>query len=164
MQPALDRSGLKFGDLAALWLATGLQVGNLPLAPGTWGTLVGLPFCLLLARLDAAVSAVCLAGAIAGAVWAAGRAERVLGVKDAQCIVIDEMAGILVGLAWIPATLPNLLCGFALFRCIDILKPFPAGRIEQRVRGGWGIVLDDVVAGVYCNLMVRGIGIAFGNA
>jgi phosphatidylglycerophosphatase A len=164
MQPVLDRSGLKFGDLAALRLATGLHVGYLPLAPGTWGTLVGLPFCLLLARLDAAVTVVCLAGVIAGAVWAAGRAERVLGVKDAQCIVIDEMAGILIGLAGIPATLPNLLFGFALFRCIDILKPFPAGRIERRVRGGWGIVLDDVVAGVYCNLLVRGIGLVFGNA
>jgi phosphatidylglycerophosphatase A len=153
---------MKFADHAAVLLATGFSVGTLPGAPGTWGTLLGLPVCLAVAQLEAGATALCLVGVIVGAAWAAGRAERIIGIKDAPCIVIDEVAGIMVGLAGMPATLLNVLCGFVLFRCIDIYKPFPADRIENRLPGGWGIVLDDVAAGIYCNLLVRGIGLLSG--
>lgn len=155
---------MKFRDRAAVLLATGLSVGNIPFAPGTWGSLLGLPLCLVLAQFEAGVIVFGLIAVILGAVWVAGRAEQVLAVKDAPCIVIDEVAGIMVGLAGIPATPVNFLCGFAIFRLMDVFKPFPVRRIENGLPGGWGVVLDDVAAGVYCNLLVRGLDLLWGAA
>lgn len=139
-------------------------MGNIPFAPGTWGSLLGLPLWLGMAQLETGAAVVCLLAVIGAAVWVADRAERVLGQKDAQCIVVDEVAGMLVGLAGVPVSAVNCLCAFAVFRLLDIVKPFPARRIEQRLPGGWGVVLDDVAAGIYCNLLMRGIGLVWGGA
>ena len=155
---------MKFRDRAVVLLATGFTVGNIPFAPGTWGSLLGLPLWLGLAQLETAAAGACLLAVIGAAVWVADRAERVLGQKDAQCIVVDEVAGMLVGLAGVPVSAVNCLCAFAVFRLLDIVKPFPARRIEQRLPGGWGVVLDDVAAGIYCNLLMRGIGLVWGGA
>jgi phosphatidylglycerophosphatase A len=155
---------MKFRDRAIVLLATGFTVGNIPFAPGTWGSLLGLPLWLAVARLETAAAAACLLAVVGAAVWLADRAERVLGQKDAQCIVIDEVAGMLVSLAGVPVSAVNFLCAFVLFRLLDIFKPFPARQIEQRLPGGWGIVLDDVAAGIYCNLLMRGIGLLWGGA
>ena len=155
---------MKFRDRAVVFLATGFTVGNIPFAPGTWGSLLGLPLWLGMAQLETGAAVVCLLAVIGTAVWVADRAERVLGQKDAQCIVVDEMAGMLVGLAGVPVSAVNCLCAFAVFRLLDIAKPFPARRIEQRLPGGWGVVLDDVAAGIYCNLLMRGIGLVWGGA
>jgi len=155
---------MKFRDRAVVLLATGFTVGNIPFAPGTWGSLLGLPLWLGMAQLETAAAGACLLAVIGAAIWVADRAERVLGQKDAQCIVVDEVAGMLVGLAGVPVSAVNCLCAFAVFRLLDIVKPFPARRIEQRLPGGWGVVLDDVAAGIYCNLLMRGIGLVWGGA
>ena len=154
---------MKFGDRAAVLLATGFRVGNIRYAPGTWGSLLGLPLWLATAGFGSAGLVVTLTALVLIAVWVAGRAERALGVKDAPCIVIDEVAGMMVGLAGIPVTAVNAVCAFAFFRVLDILKPFPARRIENGLPGGWGVVLDDVAAGIYCNLLMRGLALLYAH-
>jgi phosphatidylglycerophosphatase A len=90
----------------------------------------------------------CLIGLVPVAVWSAGRGEQLLKKKDPCEIVIDEVIGFWLTLVLFPLSLANLLIGFALFRFFDIVKPFPAGRAEG-IQGGWGIVVDDLVAGIY---------------
>jgi phosphatidylglycerophosphatase A len=152
---------MNFRDCASVFLATGLSIGKIPLAPGTFGTLLGIPICFGLAELGAAGA---VAGAVAFvllAVWLAGRAEKVIGKKDAPDIVIDEVAGMIVTLAGLPLTPLNLAVGFVAFRAMDVIKPFPASRIDRSMTGGWGVVLDDVVAGVYSNILLRVISLFF---
>jgi len=144
-----------FRDRAVLSLATGFSVGSIPRAPGTFGTLLGIPIGCGLAEIGLAATVFIIGGLFFLAVWVAGEAERLLGQKDAACIVIDEIVGIVVALAGMPATPFNLVAGFIVFRVFDIVKPFPARLFDARVAGGWGIVLDDVVAGVYSNLFLR---------
>jgi phosphatidylglycerophosphatase A len=142
-------------DQTAVCLATGFFIGRAPVAPGTFGSLLGLPLCAAIARLDLGAALLSAAAVFWIAVWSAGRAERLLGRRDAPAIVIDEIAGMVVALAGMPFTLFNAALGFFVFRVMDVLKPFPAGRIDSRVHGGAGIVLDDVVAGVYANIILR---------
>jgi phosphatidylglycerophosphatase A len=144
-----------WGDQTAVCLATGFYIGRAPFAPGTFGSLLGLPLCAVLDRLQLAAALLATAAVIGVAVWAAGRAEAVLGRRDAPAIVIDEVAGMMVALAGLPFTLFNAAVGFLIFRLLDILKPFPARRIDSRMHGGAGIVMDDVVAGVYANVILR---------
>ncbi len=87
--------------------------------------------------------------------WASGRAEVFLQSRDCRHIVIDEMVGFLVGMFMIPSGVRNILLGFFLFRAFDIIKPFPIRALEERVRGGYGVVLDDIVAGIYTNLSIH---------
>ncbi len=95
-------------------------------------------------------------GAFAGfAVWISGEAEKVFNKKDSRLIVIDEMAGFLVTLFLIPWSAKTVVIGFLLFRLMDIAKPFPIRRIESNLRGGWGVVGDDVLAGIYANAALR---------
>ena len=84
-----------------------------------------------------------------------GRAVLLFEDRDARPIVIDEMAGFLVTLLWLPLNLMTLFLGFVLFRVFDIVKPPPIGILEKRLHGGWGIVLDDVLAGVFANVTLR---------
>ncbi len=85
--------------------------------------------------------------------WAAHRAERVLGRKDPGAIVIDEVAGMTLSVLAFPLTLPTLVTGFLLFRLFDTVKPFPA-RASQRVRGGLGVMVDDLIAGLYAAIVL----------
>ena len=94
---------------------------------------------------------------LAVAVWIAGEAEKIFNKKDSGLIVIDEMAGFLVTLYGIPLTGVSLLVGFLLFRLMDITKPFPIRRLEKALPSGWGIVGDDVLAGVYANVALRAV-------
>jgi phosphatidylglycerophosphatase A len=132
-------------------------VGFAPMAPGTVGSLAAIP-CFLLLRLagspglELAVSALIV---VAGA-WSARLTERALGVEDPGPVVIDEVVGMFVSLLWLPATWPVVLAAFLAFRVFDIVKPWPAGRLEH-VPGGWGVMADDVMAGVYANLLVQGV-------
>jgi phosphatidylglycerophosphatase A len=153
---------MSFRDKTVLWLATGFYTGNISWAPGTFGTLPGLFLCFFLARLPLAASLVLISALIGVAIWIAGEAEKMLGQKDPGCIVIDEMAGMAVTLAAIPFTLQTALAGFLLFRFFDVLKPPPIGAIDKKVHGGVGIVLDDVVAGVFANIAIR-VGIILLN-
>jgi phosphatidylglycerophosphatase A len=142
-------------DRVVLALATGFSLGRIPRAPGTFGTLLGIPICFGLSGIGMGLTLCVVAGFGLLAVWIAGEAERFLGQKDASCIVIDEAVGIVVALAGIPLTPLNITAGFIAFRVLDVIKPFPARYLDAQAPGGWGIVLDDVVAGVYSNIVLR---------
>lgn len=136
--------------------ATGGYVGNLPVVPGTFGTMVGLLPAFALSLLgNAYVSLVLIALFIPAAVWISERAEQALGAVDPGCIVIDEIAGIMVTLWALPFEWPIVLTGFLVFRCLDMIKPFPIRQIEKNLSGGLGIVVDDVVAGVAAHVLLR---------
>jgi phosphatidylglycerophosphatase A len=152
---------MNFRDRAVLLLATGFSVGHVPLAPGTFGTLLGIPVCFILADIGLPFMMIGAATFVLFAVWIAGEAERLISTRDAPCIVIDEMAGIVIAMFGVPMTPLNLTAGFIAFRALDIIKPFPARRIDAKVSGGWGIVMDDVVAGFYSNLFLRIIASVF---
>jgi len=130
-------------------------VGFAPVAPGTVGAAAAVPFFLLLRRAGSAwiEIAVCAAMVAAGA-WSAKRTEAALGVEDPGPVVIDEVVGMFVSLLFLPATWPVIAAAFLAFRVFDIVKPWPAGRLEH-VPGGWGVMADDVMAGVYANLTVQ---------
>lgn len=140
----------------AVLLATGFGVGRLPLAPASWASLLVALFLLYSARLEFwAFGGVILCVFVVG-VWAAGEAERSLG-RDASPIVIDEVAGMLLAVWGIslgarPAVV--LAIAFVLFRLLDVWKPFPI-RQSQRLPGGWGVMVDDVLAGALANLLTR---------
>lgn len=141
-----------------LFLATGAYSGYAPLAPGTAGSLVALPLAFLFAH-SLSVSPLLQGGllvvAIGGACWVADRADRYLGEHDSSKIVIDEMIGMVTAVAWLEPSFARLGVAFLLFRLFDILKPPPARYCDERVPGGIGVVLDDVCAGLYTNLLVR---------
>lgn len=143
----------------ATWIATGFGSGYSPIAPGTAGTLVALPFAAALAPLAVASPALyllTLAASIALAIWSAGLAAVGFGLKDPGQIVVDEFVGLFLTMAFLPATLPNLAAAFLLFRLFDIVKPPPCRRAET-LPGGIGIVTDDLLAGIYANLGLRAI-------
>jgi len=136
-------------------LATGLYAGYIPVAPGTFGTVVAVPLCFVLSWLGPLEGLVFVGAFLGVSVWISGEAEKIFNKKDSGLIVIDEMAGLLVTLYWIPLTVTSLAGGFLLFRLMDIAKPFPIRRLETALPGGWGVVGDDVLAGVYANVVLR---------
>ena len=140
---------------AIVFLATGFYIGNIPFAPGTFGSLVGLPFCFILAELKLTQAIACTVLFIFFAIWISKNAERLLKRSDPGCIVIDEVAGMVVTLVGLPFNLTTALVGFIFFRILDILKPYPIRILDKRVTGGLGVVADDVVAGIFANLLLR---------
>jgi phosphatidylglycerophosphatase A len=141
-----------------LFLATGFGVGYSPVAPGTLGTLVAIPIYYFLSGIPSPLYEITLGGFFFLAVWISENAERFFGKKDDQRIVIDEIMGFLITMLWIPKTVRFIIIGFFLFRFFDILKPFPIRRLEKGLKGGYGVVLDDVLAGVYGNIILQLIG------
>jgi phosphatidylglycerophosphatase A len=141
----------------AVWLATGFGIGFIPFAPATWASLV---VALVLLAFPGCASPLVLGIAIAAllplAIWTSGAAERELG-RDAHPIVIDEVVGMLVTV-WgvsLAGRAPLVLgLGFLLFRAFDIVKPYPI-RQSQNLPGGWGVVVDDLLAGLASNLVLR---------
>lgn len=139
----------------AVAIASFGYIGFFPVAPGTAGSLAALALFALARRASGpwaefvAVATVCVVG-----IWAAGAAEHALGRKDPGPVVIDEVLGMLVTLAYIPVSLAGVALGFLLFRAFDVLKPYPAGRLE-RLPGGLGVMLDDAAAGLYAHLALR---------
>lgn len=128
-------------------VATVGGAGYARVAPGTVGSGVAV-LLLWLVPFSRAGLVVFFAAVIVAGTWAAQRAERILGVKDPGAIVIDEVAGMTLAVVTFPLTAPVLGVGFVLFRLFDITKPFPA-RASQRIAGGAGVMLDDLVAGLY---------------
>lgn len=122
--------------------------GFSPLAPGTVGTLGAIPLFLVLRDLPLGLYLITLAAFIALACFAAGAAGRYWKVVDASPIVIDEVAGYLVTMALVPSSLGTALAGFLFFRLFDVVKPWPANAFD-RVKNGFGVVMDDVAAGVW---------------
>lgn len=138
-----------------VFLATGYFTGFFPLMPGTWGTFAAIPIVMLVLKGNATTQGIIAVVFVTLAAWLAGRAEILLGDRDARPIVIDEMAGFLISLLWLPLSPLILALGFVLFRVFDIVKPPPIASLEKRVQGGWGVVIDDVLAGIYTNISLR---------
>jgi phosphatidylglycerophosphatase A len=141
------------GRVAAV-VATGFGAGYSPIAPGTAGSLVGLllfwPLRSLPAPIQVAVVvAVFLLGAAAGA-----RVARSVGTEDPGIVVVDEVVGMWTSLLFLPFTVGTAAVAFVLFRILDVIKPYPARDLED-LPGGWGIMSDDLMAGVYANLALR---------
>jgi phosphatidylglycerophosphatase A len=139
----------------AVFIATVGYCGYFPIAPGTIGSAAGLVVYLLVwwtqSRLveAALIAVVCVLGA-----WAGTHAERYFGGIDPGPVVIDEVLGMLITLAFIPVGWSGALAGFFLFRVFDVFKPYPADRLE-RLHGGVGVMADDAMAAVYANISLR---------
>lgn len=156
-----------------LWIAQGFGIGRIPLAPGTFGSLLGmLWFGLLLLTVHLWLFIAGTLAVIALSVWLCGAAEQALGRTDPGCVVLDEIAAMpLCFLGWVavqswntgalPAlhaffsarTWPMTLAVFVAFRFFDVLKPWPV-RQSQSLPGGWGVTIDDVLAALYVNAVV----------
>jgi len=141
-----------------LLLATGFGVGYSPVAPGTLGTLLVIPVYYFFSNISSPIYEITLIGFFFLSVWISENAEIFFGKKDDQRIVIDEMVGFLITMLWVPKATHFIIIGFFLFRLFDILKPFPIRRLEKRLKGGYGVVLDDVMAGVYANIILHLVG------
>lgn len=137
-----------------LLLASGLGAGFSPVAPGTAGTLVAIPIELILSPIRSPVYELTILTFFFFSSWIADRAQNHWQKKDDQRIVIDEIMGYILTLLWIPKTLLFISVGFLLFRLFDIVKPFPCRQLEK-IRGGFGVVLDDVCAGIYANIALH---------
>jgi phosphatidylglycerophosphatase A len=148
-------TAMNFRQEAILFLATGFNIGKIPFAPGTFGSLLGLPLCFVLAGMTLTQAVACAALFICFAIWISHTAAQLLKKADPGCIVIDEIAGMLVTLIGLPFNPATAVAGFIFFRVLDILKPFPIRFLDNRVSGGLGVVADDVAAGIIANLLLR---------
>lgn len=152
----MKRALSKIAWVIATWFGCGL----VPRAPGTMGSLGAIPLYLLVARLGRPGVAAAALLVTAVGVWAASVVARELGKKDPQIVVVDEVAGLLVTMlpmgqvSWLAVGI-----GFALFRLFDVFKPWPIRKLEE-LPGGWGIVLDDIAAGMFGAAVMAGLRFA----
>ena len=137
------------------FMAAGFGSGFLPFAPGTAGTLVGIPFFLVLSPLSWPFYLLIIVMFTGAAVYLAQEAEKIFAAKDPPCVVIDEIVGFLWTMFFVPSTVLNILLGFVFFRCFDICKPFPVRSLQDKLPGGYGVVGDDVMAGIYANIVLQ---------
>jgi len=137
-----------------VFIATCAHVGYAPVAPGTWGSAVGLFVYYLVRRQGSmTVELAVIAVIMVVGLWAATEAEHHFGGIDPGPVVIDEVIGMLITLALHPVNVLGAVLGFLIFRVLDVVKPWPARRVEL-LPGGFGVVLDDVMAGIYGNLLM----------
>lgn len=140
-------------------IATTFGAGYSPIAPGTAGALVGIVLLWIVHRLNPELEyfsigllIITIVVTLLG-VWSTNNLESEWG-KDPSKVVVDELIGVWIALLWIPITWQNLLAGFILFRFFDIAKPLYIRRLEK-IKGGWGVMLDDVAAGIYANIVLQ---------
>lgn len=134
-------------------VTTFFGAGHLPLVPGTFGSIAGVAVYFLVKDNPALFAgAICLFLSLG--FWLSGYTEKIYGRKDPQFVVIDEVAGMLLSLLFVPYSPWAVIIGFALFRILDTLKPYPAGAL-QRLHGSAGIMVDDIIAGIYANLILQ---------
>lgn len=159
----MDREGQKAGpgiwsveikSKASIIISSLFFTGYIPLAPGTFGTLVAL-FFLMIFKIEGFVFYSFLLFIFILGIYVSDKAEQAIGERDSRHIVIDEFAGYMVSVAAVTPQWKNLLIAFLLFRFFDILKPFPIRDIERRLNGGLAIMLDDIIAGIYSNILLR---------
>lgn len=136
-------------------LASGFGLGYIPWGPGTFGTFLGVPLFVFVSNRQNIQSMLfvfffCLAACVV-----ASMAEKIYGQADCQKIVIDEVAGILVATCWLPVTWQTVALAVPIFRTLDIFKPDPIGFIQRRIKGGVGIVADDVASGIITNIVLQ---------
>jgi len=136
-------------------LATGFGAGYAPFAPGTMGTAVGIPLYLIFSGFTWPVHLIGILALTAGSFYVADSAERMWEEKDASRIVIDEIAGVQFALFLVTPTFLHVAAGFILFRLFDITKLFPADLCETKLPGGYAVVMDDIVAGLYANVVLQ---------
>ena len=141
-------------------VATCGGAGYAPVASGTVGSAVALVLLWLIPFTPMALVWTTLGVTLLG-IWSGGRVERAVGQKDPGIIVIDEVAGMALSVLFLPRTIPVLLVAFFLFRLFDVWKPFPA-RESQALTGGLGVMVDDLIAGVYALVLVMGARALFG--
>ena len=153
-EPAVQPVRRSFGDSVAVVVATGLGAGYSPLAPGTAGSALGVALFWLASPWPLAAQVAATVALFFAGVAASDRLATILGKKDPGRAVIDEVAGMWVSLLMVPFGWRTALVAFVAFRVMDTLKPWPARQMEG-LRGGWGIMADDMMAGVYANLLVR---------
>ncbi len=134
--------------------AFGFGAGAIPFAPGTWGTLVAVPFCLLLQYLSAPQYVAFLVLTFLLGVWLCQVAGKNLGVSDHPGMVWDEMVGYWIAVALVPPHWTWWLAAFVLFRIFDIWKPWPIGELDRRLHGGLGVMADDAVAGIFAGVIL----------
>jgi phosphatidylglycerophosphatase A len=141
----------------ALLIATSGYIGFAPAAPGTVGSAAGVAlFYLVRAAASPWLEAAVIAALFAAGVWAASSAEQQLGGTDPGPVVIDEVVGMLITLAWLPVTPLGAFVGFLIFRVLDVVKPWPSRQFES-LHGGLGIMADDAMAAVYGRLIMQGL-------
>ena len=140
-------------------IGTVFGAGLVPKAPGTCGAIAAAPFLIPLAWVSIPVYLAITAAVLAVGTWAAHMIQVEHPDDDPQIVVIDEFVGVLVTFVAAPINVWTVLFGLALFRLFDIWKPFPVGWIDKHVKGGWGIMLDDVAAGVLAALVLQ-LGVA----
>ncbi len=136
-------------------LAFGFGLGRLPKAPGTFGTLAGIPFVLLCWQFPVVIYLLITAMMALLGVWLCGQTARDLGVHDHPGIVWDEIVGYMITMTAAPPGWLWLVIGFVLFRFFDILKPWPIRTLDTHVHGGFGIMIDDVLAGVFAAVAMQ---------
>jgi phosphatidylglycerophosphatase A len=146
---------IDFKQKAIIFLATGGWIGFSPVAPGTFGSLAALPLCLLISSMRIGPALIVVVALIMVSTWIAHAAEKIEAQKDPSQVVLDEICGMAIALFALPFTPFFIIGGFALFRVFDILKPFPIQWVDKKVPGGLGIMLDDIVAGIFANGVMR---------
>ncbi len=149
------RGFVNISDKLTIFIATGGGVGYIPVAPGTFGSLYGVLLAFFLSKLSLMAAILFLIGFTIFSIFIAERAEKKIGTKDPSIVVIDEIAGMAVAMFAIDFNMFTAIAGFLLFRIFDITKPFPISFLEKNFSGGYGIVADDIAAGVIANLVIR---------
>lgn len=139
----------------AYFIAFGFGSGLMPIAPGTWGTLVAIPLYLLLAKLPLVIYLLITLAAFFLGIWVSEKVSHELGEHDYSGIVWDEVVGYLLTMTMAPVGLFWMIAGFLLFRLFDIWKPQPIRLIDEQVKGGLGIMLDDVLAALPAWLILQ---------
>ncbi len=132
-------------------------LGRLPKAPGTFGTLAGIPLAYGLSLAGPNFYLVATLLLLILSILACELHERQISKHDAQHIVIDEVVGYLIAVAWLPLTWQSLLAAFVTFRFFDILKPYPISVLDAKVKGGLGVMIDDVAAGLAANIVLQAL-------
>ncbi len=146
----------KIYNTVVLFVATGMFIGYLPIAPGTFGSIPGVVLYYFASKyLDTYQSLLVLGALLVIGTLAAGKAEKILNEQDSGKIVIDEIAGMYITLLFIPPGIVPVIAGFLCFRALDISKPYPISYLDKNVHGGIGIMLDDIAAGIAANILVR---------
>lgn len=136
-------------------LSFGFGSGLSPYAPGTAGTVAAIPFYLLLSMLGPVAYLLATLASVVAGVYLCGRTSKALGAHDHAAIVWDEFAGFFISMLFAPVSITTVFLGFCLFRLFDIFKPWPASVIDTRIKGGLGVMLDDVIAGIYAMLVLQ---------
>lgn len=137
------------------WLVSFGGVGSIPKAPGTFGTLAAIPLWILLQNLHPYSYMILVLVLVLASVFICELYERAKGTHDSSEIVLDEVVGFLVAMTWVPLDVRWVVLGFVVFRLLDIFKPGPIGTIDRKLKGGAGVVFDDVFAGMVTNIVLQ---------